>query len=77
MATVRRFDVDIENDDIELPPVEILTLEESRALFDQQAREWMGMSGEEFARRLRNGEIDDPDRTPVIVLSMMMPDDLR
>jgi hypothetical protein len=63
--------------DVELPLIVELTFEESRALFDQQAREWLGMSGEEFARRLRDGEIEDPDRTSVIILSMTMPRDLR
>lgn len=77
MATARDYQPDHDADEFELPPIVELTLEESRALFDQQAREWMGMSGEEFARKLRNGEIEDPDRTPVIILSITMPRDLR
>lgn len=77
MATARGYRTGHDVDEFELPPIEILTMEESRALYEQQAREWMCMSGEEFARKLRDGEIEDPDRTPVIILSMMMPEDLR
>jgi hypothetical protein len=37
--------------DDDLPPVRILTHEEAIAHFDEQARHWLGMSGEEFLRR--------------------------
>lgn len=77
MTTTRTIDTDQEIDDVTLPPVIELTEAESYELFDRQARAWMGMSGEEFARRLRDGEIEDVDRNPVIKLSLMMPAELR
>ena len=43
----------------EIPEVQVLTRAESRAYFDRQARELMGMSGTEFLRRLDAGEFDD------------------
>ena len=58
-----------------LPPVVELTREEARALFDARAREWMGMSGEEFLRRLDAGEFDnifdDPNHPEILDLAMM------
>ena len=39
--------------------IQWLTPEESRALFDEQARAIMGMSGEEFIRRWDAGEYDE------------------
>ncbi len=63
--------------DERLPPVVELTREEARALFDARAREWMGMSGEEFLRRYDAGEFDeifdDPDHPEVLDLVMMRP----
>lgn len=56
----------------ELPPVKVLTREEARAYFDAEARRMMGMSGEEFLRRLDSGEFDDiidhPDHPQVGIL---------
>jgi hypothetical protein len=40
----------------DLPPITILTPEEAREQFDARARELMGISGEEFLRRLDAGE---------------------
>jgi hypothetical protein len=39
-----------------LPPLVWLTPEEARRQFDEMARERVGMSGEEFIRRLDAGE---------------------
>ena len=54
-----------------------LTDEESRALFDQEARRVMGISGEEFLRRYDAGEfdavVDDPDHREVLHLAMLIP----
>ena len=47
-----------------VPPIRWLTLEEGRALFDERARELMGMSGEEFLRRWDAGEFDALFDTP-------------
>lgn len=56
-------DIDI----IELAP------EEGIAMFDRQARERLGMSGDEFLQKWEAGEIDDPDRNDVMMLVMMIP----
>jgi hypothetical protein len=40
---------------------------------DEQARKYLGMSGEEFERRLRAGEIDIDDSPAVTRLAMMLP----
>ena len=51
--------------------------EEARAYFDAAARELVGMSGEEFLRRLDSGEwhdvIDDPEYADHLYLSMLRP----
>ena len=64
----------VESDEM-LPPVGELTPEEGRAFFDARAREWMGMSGEEFLRRLDAGEFDDifddPDHPEILDLFML------
>ncbi|HLH23287.1 MAG TPA: hypothetical protein VK066_12245 [Chloroflexota bacterium] len=52
-----------------------LTPEEGRQFFDEQARKRLGISGEEFLRRLDAGEYrdipDDPEHWPIIELSLM------
>jgi len=49
--------------------------DEARAYFDQTARELLGMSGEEFLRRLGSGEwdemIDDGEHSDHLYLAMM------
>ena len=54
--------------------VTILEGDEARAFFDAQARELVGMSGEEFLRRLDAGEwdevIDDPEYANHLFLAM-------
>ena len=49
--------------------------DEARAYFDAQARELVGMSGEEFLRRLDAGEwdqvIDDGEHSDHLFLAMM------
>lgn len=52
-----------------------LTAEEERSLFDTQAWEIAGVSGEEFLRRLDAGEfrdvLDDPDRGDIMYLALL------
>lgn len=55
-----------------LPDVHYISREEGIRLLDERAREYLGMSGDEFVRRYHAGEIEDPDRTDVIVLAMMI-----
>lgn len=64
----------------DVAPLVFLTEEESREQFDARARELMGISGEEFLRRLDAGEYDeiiDDTRHPhgmhVVMLEMLRP----
>ncbi|MCX6023622.1 MAG: hypothetical protein NTZ05_18185 [Chloroflexi bacterium] len=51
-----------------------LTHEEGAALFDQRARQWLGMSGDEFVRAWDAGRFDDnADRTEVMHVAMLLP----
>jgi hypothetical protein len=64
--------------DEELPPVRWLNDEEGKEYFDQQARQLMGMSGEEFLRRWDAGEfdsvVDDPDHhSKLVYLQLLTP----
>lgn len=60
-------------DDEQLGQLVELSPEEGRELFDRQARRYLGMSGEEFARRWADGTIPDPDRTDVLRIAMLLP----
>lgn len=52
----------------------ILTEEEGRALFDEEAHRLLGISGEEFVRRYDSGYYDDnPDTPDIIELYFMLP----
>lgn len=64
----------------DIVPVYEITLEEQRAQFEELVREWMGISGEEFLRRLDAGEYADiydktshPLGLKVVELDMMRP----
>jgi hypothetical protein len=56
-----------------LPEIIGLSDEEARALFDRQARKYLGMSGEEFLRKWDAGEFDDPDQTNIVRVVLMIP----
>ncbi len=47
--------------------------EEWAQLVDEKARALLGMSGEEFERRLNSGEIDIDDSPEVTRVAMMLP----
>lgn len=47
--------------------VEFLSEEESRRLFDEIARRYLGLSGEEFCRRWERGEYTDTDALPEVM----------
>ena len=55
--------------------VRFLSREEGRALFDQRARNLLGISGDEFLRRWDAGEydamVDDPDHPEIVDLVML------
>jgi hypothetical protein len=57
----------IDNEIRELNP------EEWAQLVDEKARQYLGMSGEEFERRLNAGEIDVDDSPDVTRVAMMLP----
>ena len=68
------------NPEEDLPPLYFLTPEQEREQFDARARELMGISGEEFLRRLDAGEYDEiidkgshPHGLDVVYLEMMRP----
>ena len=64
---------------IDLPQVQELTVEETRAFFDQMARELLGISADEFRRRWNAGEYDpiadDGDHSDIMYLAMFLPCD--
>ena len=49
-----------------------LTREEGRELFEQEARERLHMSGDEFKRRWQAGELD-PEDPNVRMVAMLLP----
>ena len=64
-----------------MAPLPQRTREETLAEFDAQARQVLGMSGEEFFRRLDAGElddlIDDPVAYPGITYLLMLSGSVR
>jgi len=53
--------------------IQELNREEGRVLFDEQARKYLNMSGEEFLRAWDAGEFKDPDRPEVLRVAMLIP----
>jgi hypothetical protein len=72
MATARQPD-DLTDEGYSLPPIVELSEDEGRALFERQARKYLGMSGDEFLRKWDAGEIDDPDRSEVLTVVFLIP----
>ena len=56
MASVHRTTHEADHQDV---PVIEVTDEEGRRMFDEAAREWLGISGEEFLLRYDAGEYAD------------------
>lgn len=52
--------------------IDYVSATEGKELLDRQAREYLNMSGEEFVRKYRAGEIEDPDRTDVLSVAMLI-----
>jgi hypothetical protein len=50
-----------------------VTSDEGKQLLDNQAQKYLGMSGEEFRRRYKAGEIEDPERSEVVRVSLLLP----
>lgn len=53
--------------------VQYVSRQEGAALLDRQARKYLGMSGDEFARRYRAGKIEEPERSTVRRVSLLIP----
>ncbi len=74
MSVLKRIEDD-DDGEFALPPMIWLTPIEAHAQFDQRAREMVGMSGEEFLRRLDAGEYadipDDREHRAFIELGIM------
>lgn len=62
-------------DSSELPPMVVLSPEESKRQFDELARENLGMSGDEFILKLKAGEFlnvpDDEEHRVYVELALM------
>ena len=56
-----------------VPGVKLVSREEGAKILDRQARKYLGMSGHEFVRKYRMGQIEDPDRNDVIRVAMLIP----
>ena len=54
-------------------PQHVATDAEWLAMIDQLAHKYLGMSGDAFARAWEAGEIEDPDRSEVLAVAMMLP----
>ena|SRR6266853_326585 len=51
-----------------------LTEEEAAALFDREARRYLGMSGQEFITAWESGKFDEnPDQSDVMYVAMLLP----
>ena len=55
------------------PGVIFLTRRRGAQILDRQARKYLGMGGDEFVRRYRAGEIEEPDRSEVVRVAMLIP----
>ena len=57
------------------PQTIVMTPEESWAFFDDKARTLLGISGEEFLRRLSAGDyddtLDDPNQSDLMYLALL------
>jgi len=53
--------------------IKFVSRQEGRAILDRQARKYLNMSGDEFVRDYRAGRIEDPDRSEVRRVAMLIP----
>jgi hypothetical protein len=54
-------------------PGDWISPDEGRDLFDAAARRHLGMSGDEFRAAWHAGKIEDPDRSVVLQVAMLLP----
>lgn len=50
-----------------------LTYEEALVMFDEAAQYYLNMSGEEFLRRWKANDFEDPDSAEVVHVGIMAP----
>lgn len=53
--------------------INYISRQEGSRLLDRQARKYLGMSGDEFKRRYQAGTIEDPERSAVLRVSLLLP----
>jgi hypothetical protein len=53
--------------------VNYVTQKQGMEILDRQARKYLGMSGSEFLRQYRSGQIENPDRSEVARVAMLIP----
>lgn len=72
---VPRETIATDDDGYPLPPIRVLDREESRAFFDDTARELLGISSAEFVERWNAGEysdiLDDPAHSEIMYLTLL------
>lgn len=57
-----------------VPEPQEISAEDILAMVDEQARELLGMSGEEFVEAWRSGKFDDePERSDVMRVALLLP----
>jgi hypothetical protein len=54
------------------PTPRVVSAEEGRAIIDERAKRFLGMSGEEFRRRYEAGELD-PNDDNVLRVALLLP----
>ncbi|MDP9470713.1 MAG: hypothetical protein M3Q71_08590 [Chloroflexota bacterium] len=53
--------------------VKYVSQAEGRAILDRQARKYLRMSGDEFVKKYRSGQLGDADRSAVLRVAMLIP----
>jgi hypothetical protein len=53
--------------------IRYITREEGEKILDHMARERLGMSGEEFLRRYRDGDLEGYEHSDVTMVRMLVP----
>ncbi len=56
-----------------MPGIKYVSRAQGVNILDRQARKYLGMSGPEFVRKYRAGEIEDRDHTDVARVALLIP----
>ena len=76
MSATPQNDEQITDED-DVPAVIHMTREEAREIFEENARYWLNMSGDEFVRKWRNREFGDvdnhPDHVRIMQVAFLLP----